>query len=61
VVAALRHWRHLLVGTHDPVVILTDHSNLQYYRHLQKISRRVARYISFLKDFNYQLKHVPSV
>ena len=61
IVAVLRHWRHLLVGTRDPMVVLTDHTNLQYYRHPQKINQRVARYISFLEDFNYQLKHIPSV
>jgi len=61
IVVALRHWRHLLIGTRDPVVILTDHANLQYYRHPQKINRQVARYINFLEDFNYQLKHIPGV
>jgi hypothetical protein len=43
------------------VQVLTDHANLQYYRHPQKINRRVARYISFLEDFNYQLKHIPGI
>ena len=43
------------------VVVLTDHANLQYYHHPQKINQRVARYINFLKDFNYQLKHIPGV
>jgi len=38
IIVALHHWRHLLVGTPDPVVILTDHANLQYYRHPQKIN-----------------------
>src|SRR6266851_3724705 len=61
IVAMLRHWRHLQVGTQDPVMVLTDHANLQYYRHLQKINQWVARYISFLEDFNYQLKHIPGV
>src|SRR6266851_9396656 len=28
-----------VVRTHDPVVVLTNYSNLQYYRHPQKISR----------------------
>ncbi len=41
------------------MIILTNHTNLQYYRHPQKINRRVARYIGFLEDFNYQLKHIP--
>ena len=43
------------------MVIFTDHANLQYYRHLQKINHWVARYINFLEDFYYQLKHVPGV
>jgi len=43
----------------EPVVIFTDHANLQYYRHPQKINCRVARYINFLEDFHYQLKHIP--
>ena len=33
IIAALHHWRHLLVGTLEPVIVLMDHSNLQYYRH----------------------------
>jgi hypothetical protein len=61
IIAVLHHWRHLLMGTLEPVVILTDHANLQYYRHLQKINRRVAWYINFLEDFNYQLKHILGV
>jgi len=61
VVVALQSWRHLLVCTYKPVIILTDHANLQYYCYLQKINRWVVRYryINFLEDFNYQLKHIP--
>src|SRR5216683_7199543 len=61
IVTAFRTWWHLLARTQDPVQVFTDHSNLQYYRHLQKINRRVARYINFLEDFNYQLKHIPGI
>jgi hypothetical protein len=39
--------------------VYTDHANLQYYRHPQKINRRVARYISTLADYNIELKHLP--
>ena len=44
IVAMFWHWRHLLVGTVQPVQVLTNHTNLQYYRHLQKINWWVARY-----------------
>jgi len=38
-----------------------DHTNLQYYWHPQKINWRVAWYINFLEEFNYQLQHIPGM
>src|SRR5260221_6109155 len=61
VVFGLRHWRHLLAGSPHPVIVWTDHVNLQYYRHPQKINRRVARYIALLSDYNLVLKHLPGI
>src|SRR6266851_751477 len=59
IIATFQNWRHFLAGTRDLVQVFTDHTNLQYYWHPQKINRRVACYINFLEDFNYQLKHIP--
>ena len=59
VIFGLRNWRHLLAGSPYPVVVWTNHANLQYYRHPQKINRRVARYIALLSDYNLVLKHLP--
>ena len=59
VVTGLRFWRHLLVGSSHKVIVWTDHANLQYYRHPQKINRRVARYIATLGDYNLELRHLP--
>jgi len=42
-------------------MVFTDHANLQYYQHPQKINQRVARYISMLADYNLELKHLPRV
>ncbi len=61
IVVAFWTWWHLLAGTQDLVQVLTDHANLQYYWHLQKINHCIAWYINFLKDFNYQLKHILGV
>ena len=61
VIFGLRNWRHLLVGNPHKVVVYTDHANLQYYWHPQKINRRVARYISTLADYNLELRHLPGV
>jgi Integrase zinc binding domain len=36
-----------------------DHSNLKYYRHPQKISRRVARYLPKMAEFDFKLIYKP--
>src|SRR5260221_75984 len=60
-VFGLTHWRHLLSGTKIPVQVRVDHANLSYYRHPQKINRRVARYINHLAEYNFELKHIAGV
>jgi hypothetical protein len=57
-VFGLNHWKHLLAGTLLPVQVFVDHANLTYYRHPQKIPRRVARYINDLSEYNFDLKHI---
>jgi transposase InsO family protein len=47
------------MGTPHKLTIYTDHDNLCYYRHPQKLNRHVARYIAFLADFNFELVHLP--
>ena len=61
VIWSLRYWHHLLQGSPYKVIVLTDHSNLQYYRHPQKIGRHVAQYISLLGDYDIELKHLPGI
>ncbi len=45
IICSLKNWRHLLVGSPHPVIVLTDHNNLQYWRHPQRINRRIAHYL----------------
>src|SRR6267142_2840912 len=45
--------------TKEPVLAFVDHANLAYYRHPQKINRRVARYISALANYNLKIIHKP--
>jgi len=42
-------------------VVLTDHANLQYYRHPQNLNLKVARYVATLADLNVKLKHLPGI
>ena len=61
VIMGLRNWQHLLIESPYKVIVYTDHTNLQYYRHPQKINRHMARYISELADYNIELRHLPEI
>jgi len=61
IIHSLENWRHLLVGSPHPIIVLMDHNNLQYWRHPQRINRRIAHYLLCLADYNVQLKHQPGV
>jgi hypothetical protein len=39
--------------------VFSDHANLAYYQHPQKINRRVARGINALAEFNFEIIHKP--
>ena len=52
VIQALKEWCHYLTGTEHPVIILTDHKNLGYFKQPQNLSRRQARWWLFLQEYN---------
>jgi hypothetical protein len=58
-VNTLEHWQHFLAGSPHKVVVYTDHLNLQYWREPHKISRRVARQVLRLAEYDIELKHIP--
>ena len=35
---ALTEWKHYLQGTGHPVIMVTDHKNLSYFKQLHKLS-----------------------
>ena len=59
VIHALEQWCHYLQGTTHPVTLLTDHKNLTYFCQPQKLSRRQARWMMFLQDFDLHFVHLP--
>jgi hypothetical protein len=59
IVKACRHWRPYLAGSPHKVIIHTDHANLQYWCQPHKISRRIAREVLELSEFDIELHHVP--
>jgi RNase H-like domain found in reverse transcriptase len=60
VIQGLLAWHHLLVGSSHKIRVLTDHSNLKYYQHPQKISQRVACYLPKMAEFDFELVYKPS-
>ncbi len=59
IVKSLRQWRTYLLGSPHKITIYTDHSNLQYWKELRKINRRVAREFQELSEYDFILKHIP--
>ena len=58
IVKSLRHWRPLLAGSPHKIKVFSDHMNLQYWRDPQKISRRVARKVLELADYDIEIHHL---
>ena len=54
----LQHSRPLLVGSPHKVIVCTDHNNLRYWRDPQKISRRIAREVLELADYDIEIHHL---
>jgi hypothetical protein len=59
IINGLRHWDYLLKGTAHPVIVITDHTNLQYYRHPYKIGSRIAGYIAEQEQYDIQIAYRP--
>ena len=55
----LKHWRQYLAGSPHKIIVHTDHANLTYWRQLHKISRRIARQVLELEEYNIKLQHIP--
>jgi RNase H-like domain found in reverse transcriptase len=55
----LKYWRHLILSSPHQLTVISDHTNLQYYRETHKITWRVARYIPHMMDFNMHIIHHP--
>ncbi len=47
------------LGANHPIMVRTDHKNLQYFWQPQKIMGWQAWWMEFLQDFDYCLEHIP--
>jgi hypothetical protein len=58
IVHALDHWRPYLAGSPHKIIIYSDHQNLLYWKEPHKISRRVAREVLMLSEYNFEIRHI---
>ena len=49
---AFKQWRQYLEGSTIPVDVVTDHKNLEYFTTTKVLTRRQARWLEYLSQFN---------
>jgi len=59
IIKGLQHWRHWLEGTKEPVRIIMDHHNLEYFKNPQPLNRRQLRWLEQLMHYNYKIAYQP--
>jgi hypothetical protein len=54
-IQTLKHWRPYLI--HREFILFTDYDSLKYLYSQNKLSPRHARWISFLQQFSFVIRH----
>ena len=56
---AFTTWQHYLEGSTSPIDVVTDHKNLEYFSTTKLLTRRQARWLEFLCQFNLAVRYRP--
>jgi len=59
IVKTLRNWWMWLAGAKHRIKIFSNHMNLQYWKDPRKISRRIAREVLELSEYDFEIHHLP--
>ncbi|KAJ2930720.1 hypothetical protein H1R20_g6375, partial [Candolleomyces eurysporus] len=59
IVDSFRDMRPWLMGTAQPISVVCDHKNLEYFMSSHILNRRQARWSMFLSEFDFQLDWAP--
>jgi hypothetical protein len=59
IMKSLAHWQPYLGWTKEPFTILTDHTNLQYWKAPRNLNQKTARWHVDLQEYDYEIQHVP--
>jgi len=58
VMKALSHWQPYLGWTKEPFTIMTDHTNLQYWKSPKNLNRRTARWHTDLQEYDFDILYI---
>ena len=56
VIHALKMWRHYLIGRR--FALMSDNISLKYLFDQQNLNARQARWLAFLSDYDFEIKHI---
>jgi hypothetical protein len=59
IVRAFEEWRAELQSVANPIQVLSDHKNLEYFTTTKLLNRRQARWSQFLSQFNFKIVYRP--
>jgi transposase InsO family protein len=59
IVRAFEEWRPELQSVENPIQVLTDHKNLEYFTTTKLLNRRQAHWSQFLSQFDFRIVYRP--
>ncbi len=59
IVLCFKEWHHFLEGTQHPVLVYSDHSNLQKFRTTKILSGREIRWSTQLSKYDFKIQYRP--
>lgn len=60
ILTAFKEWGHYLEASKFPMIIYTDHKNLEYFLiETRQLNRRQARWVEFMAKFNFNIVYRP--
>jgi len=59
IVDSFKQWEHWLIGSLHPILVYTDHKNLEYFTTTKVLNRRQARWADYLSLFDFKIIYRP--
>ena len=59
IIMAFKEWEHNLKSCREKIEVFTDHDNLRYFMTSKTLTRRQARWATFLGEFDFIVTYRP--